>query len=212
MCPITSASVNCILTSQSSVIIEELKFRAFQTESCAVAYYYCEYKRIETQTLQNILGSLISQICAYSEGAFEDLQQVYTQFNEATHPVLPTILELKKLLIRSTSHVDYVAIIIDGLDECLSTDERSNLLNFISSINTPQYGNNKIICTSRDLVDIREHLFDFDRISIAARSNDLELYVTAGIEQRLEAKSLRLRDKLLKEYIVNTIVSKANGM
>ena len=103
-------------------------------------------------------------------------------------------------------------VVVDGLDECLSTDQRSILLKILSALNAPQHGNIKTICTSRDLIDIREQLNGFDNICIAARSNDLELLVTAGIEQRIENKSLRLRDPALKETIINTIVSKANGM
>jgi hypothetical protein len=76
--------------------------------------------------------------------------------------------------------------------------KKGALLKILSTFNAPERGNVKTICTSRDLIDIREQLAKFDRISIAARGNDLELYVTAGIEQRIESKSLRLRDPLLK--------------
>lgn len=89
---------------------------------------------------------------------------------------------------------------------------RGALLKVLSTLNVPEHGNIKAIYTSRDLIDIREQLAPFDMVSIAARSNDIEMYVTAGIEQRIESKDLRLRDISLKETIINTLVSKANGM
>ena len=162
--------------------------------------------------MHNILGSLLNQICASSEQAFEELLKLYEKCNEPTHPTLPTNDDLAKLLKRVSRYFDSVMVVVDGLDECLSSEERFKLLKILSILNEPEYGNVKTICTSRDLIDIREQLTKFDKISIAARGDDLELFVTAGIEQRIENKSLRLRDPLLKETIVNTIVAKANGM
>lgn len=70
----------------------------------------------------------------------------------------------------------------------------------------------KAIYTSRDEIDIRQNFSEFESISIAARGDDLELFVAAVIEDRICDRSLRLRDPMLKGIIINGIVSKANGM
>jgi hypothetical protein len=103
-------------------------------------------------------------------------------------------------------------VIIDGLDECSVLDERCKTLEILSTLNSPEFGNFKTICASRDKADIRGNFSKFDKISIAARGNDLELYVSADIESRIQKKILRLKDPSLKETMIDGIVSKANGM
>jgi hypothetical protein len=160
-----------------------------------------------------MLGSLIKQISASSDQAFEELDLFYKECNEkAKHPVLPTNEELGKLLKRISRCFECVMVIVDGLDECSLPDERVHMLQMLSALNAPEQGNIKTIYTSRDEVDIRSHFTEHNSISIAARGKDLELYVAAGIELRINNKSLRLKDPALREIIINGIVSKANGM
>ena len=103
-------------------------------------------------------------------------------------------------------------IVIDGLDESSDPQERSSTLQLLSTLTAPEIGTIKIVFTSRDEIDIRRNFEAFEGMSIAARSNDLELYVAAVIELRIKDKSLRMRDPALKEIIINGIVTKANGM
>jgi hypothetical protein len=194
-----------------SAVIEEAKILAYESPRHALAYYYCEDKFKDTQMLSNILGSLIKQICAWSDEAFEDLDDLYEKCNKAAKH-LPTTEDLSKLFKGLSNHFDCIMVIIDGLDECSDLDERRKTLEILSTLNSPEFGNFKTICTSRDEVDIRGHFSKFDKISIAARGNDLELYVSAGIESRIQKKILRLKDPSLKETIIDGIVSKANGM
>ncbi|KAH9221985.1 hypothetical protein DL95DRAFT_326756, partial [Leptodontidium sp. 2 PMI_412] len=202
---------------------ESLEFRKWTSEPNssiwlygihhAIAYFYVEYRLPETQLLSNILGSLIRQICASSEDAFEELDSFHRECNEKSkHPVLPTCEQLGELLSRISRCFECVMIVIDGLDESSDPQERSSTLNLLSTLSTPGNGTIKVVYTSRDEIDIRRNFESFEGMSIAARSNDLELYVAAVIELRIKNKSLRLRDPALKEIIINGIVSKANGM
>jgi hypothetical protein len=200
-------------TILTSVIIEEAKILVEQNPKCALAYYYCEYRLPETQLLSNILGSLIRQICATSDEVFEELDLFYSDRNEkAKHPVLPTAEELDKLLWRLSTSFESVMIIVDGLDEISDPEELSKVLSTLSSLTSPTDGSIKVIYTSRDEIDIKRHLPEFETICIAARGKDLELFVAAVVEDRIRNRSLRLRDPTLKGIIIDGIVSKANGM
>ncbi|KAL5318159.1 hypothetical protein ACEPPN_013218 [Leptodophora sp. 'Broadleaf-Isolate-01'] len=200
-------------TILTSAVIEEAKMLAATKPDHAIAYFYVEYRLPETQLLSNILGSLIRQICASSEDAFEELDSFHRECNEKSkHPVLPTCEQLGELLSRISRCFECVMIVIDGLDESSDPQERSSTLNLLSTLSTPGNGTIKVVYTSRDEIDIRRNFESFEGMSIAARSNDLELYVAAVIELRIKNKSLRLRDPALKEIIINGIVSKANGM
>lgn len=196
-----------------SAVIEESKRLVECNTHHALAYYYCEYGLPESQKLSNVLGFLLKQVCALSEGAFEELSAFYFTYNAKGNCVaFPSDVEIGSLLQRVSRHFDSVVVIIDGLDECALLEDRRRMLGFLSSLTQPEWGNIKAIYTSRDEHDIRQALKKSVSISIAARSHDLELFVAARIESRVKEKRLRLRDPTMKEFIINTIVAKANGM
>jgi hypothetical protein len=60
--------------------------------------------------------------------------------------------------------------------------------------------------------DIEIHLQEYEKISIAATSSDLKLYVAAEIESRSRKKALRTRDPGLKEEIMERLILGAEGM
>jgi hypothetical protein len=119
---------------------------------------------------------------------------------------------MSELLSAVSRRFESVVIVVNGLDEIAGPEERGIVLELLSSLNTSKYGIIKCIYTSRDEIDIREHFEQFESIFIAARKNDLELYVAAVIETRIHNSTLRMEDPSLKETIVNGIVTKANGM
>lgn len=190
--------------------------RAYQKSRHAIAFYYCEYKKKETQILSNVVGSLIKQICVGSEKAFQELESLYARYHEkGKSSIPPSTGDLIMTLKCISRRLDCVMLIVDGLDECPLLEERRALLELFSTLHHPDQGNIKAIYASRDEIDIREQFTDlnqFQTISIAARGTDLELFVAAEIELRISNKSLRLKDSSLKEYIVERIVTKANGM
>jgi len=159
------------------------------------------------------MGSLIRQICASSEEAFEELEFFYSGSNrKGKPPVLPTSEDFVRLFKSLCTHFECIMVIVDGLDECADPEERSSILETLSNLTSYEGRNVKVVCTSRDEIDIRRNFYRFDSISIAARGNDLELYVAAAIETRMKNNSFRMKDPALKEIIINGIVSKANGM
>jgi AAA15 family ATPase/GTPase len=105
-------------------------------------------------------------------------------------------------------------IVLDGLDECTVTDDRKQLLKFLSGLKSNL--NVKLIVTSRRENDILEYLGVFPSISIAARSTDVKLYVAAEVELRVQSKvrnyKIELHDPGLREEIIDALVDKGNGM
>ncbi|KUJ10376.1 ankyrin [Mollisia scopiformis] len=200
-------------TILTSAAIEEVKTMATKSSRHAVAYFYCEYRLPETQVLSNILGSLVRQVCACSSDAYLELEAFYSKCNEqGKQPTLPTCSEMEDLFKRLSQYFECLTVVIDGIDECSEHGDRLDILRTLSTLTSHEDGNIKVIYTSRNEIDIRRHFESFDSISIAARGNDLELYVAATIETRMQNKTLRMRDPALKEIIISTIVSKANGM
>jgi hypothetical protein len=100
-------------------------------------------------------------------------------------------------------------IVVDGLDEI--THDRAGVTRDLSSLNS-EGGKIKTLFASRPEVDIGYELGNFVRVSIAAMSSDLRLYVASEIERRTRDKRLRIRDSTLKDHIMITLVEGADGM
>lgn len=174
-----------------------------------MAFSFCDYKKPETHSAVTILGSLVKQFALQDERSLLKLEAFHDEHNpKGAPPHNVSALELCSLIKTMTSHLQYVMIIIDGLDEIES--DRTGTLEMILSLTKD--GNIKTLFASRDEVDIRNCLKEYVGISIAAQSGDLRLYVAAEIETRTSRQQLGIRDPELKEHIMKTLITGAHGM
>lgn len=177
----------------------------------ALAYFYCDYKDIATQDPITILGSLVKQLAMHDLKSLARLEDFYNRHNrEGSLFAAPGAEDFRDLIIEISKMFDNAIIIVDGLDECAS--ERSSLVELLSSLNNADSNGVKTLFASRDDHDIRSKLQGYARVSVAARGSDLRLYVTAELQSRMDKGELVLRNSFLKEYIIERLVDKADGM
>ena len=192
----------------SSVIEEALRT---SNSSTAVAYSYCDYKDTTTQDLSNILCSLAQQFAKQDEESFAKLREFYETYNPEHQRGFKYDSEALLGLLRAvTMPFDCAMIIVDGLDEC-----GINVPLVVDSLIALNDGENttvKTVFLSRDEIEIRERLGNYTKVSIAARSSDLRLYVGAEIDLRTRKKRLRIKDQSLKEHMLERLVEGAEGM
>ena len=192
----------------SSVIEEALRISG---PNAAVAFFYCDYKDAATQDLSNILGSLVQQFAKQDEASFAKLRQFYTT-NNPDHrlDVKYDSEDLLDLMRAVTLPFNCAMIIVDGLDECGKNTPM--VVDALTALNDGVNVTVKTIFLSRDEIEIRERLDRYTKVSIAARSSDLRLYVAAEIELRMREKRLRIKDQSLREHILERLVEGADGM
>ncbi|CAG9989664.1 unnamed protein product [Clonostachys byssicola] len=175
-----------------------------------VAFFFCDYKKEATLTPVNVLGGLASQLARQKDEFFDLLQEYY----EELHPVRgldkqADADELRARLCSMAEGLKNLIIVVDGIDEC--GDRTSDVLeNLVELADTAE--NVTIALFSRDEVDIQDHLQSFDRIPIAAHTEDLRDYVRAELEQRTHSGRLSLNNMDLKNEIGEELVGRANGM
>ena len=114
-----------------------------------------------------------------------------------------------------------VFFILDALDEC-TLDQRADLCEFFARMvefstgTTTGYGFVKLFVASRKELDIERAFLQksFPTIEVEAKKvgSDIELYVTAQIEQRLHDGSLTLNNIMLKDKILTALTTHAGGM
>jgi hypothetical protein len=121
---------------------------------------------------------------------------------------------LGRKIHQMTSTFEDVSIIVDALDECdkNTTKVVASLVGLGSDMNS----NTRTLFLSRSEHEIRQLLQGHYRhIEVAAASEDLRLYVASEIESRTKKvgrEQLRVRSHELKQHIMETLVTRADGM
>ena len=146
------------------------------------------------------------------------LQEVYEQHYR--NDSQPKYKELRDLFLAIMQQFGCVYFVVDALDEC-TPDEREGLCKFLLSITeiastSTSQETVKVFITSRKESDI-ERAFQqkgIPTIEIEATKvdTDIEVYVRAQIELRLNSGSLSIRDMTLKSKILSALTAKAGGM
>ncbi|KAK4690674.1 hypothetical protein P7C71_g6170, partial [Lecanoromycetidae sp. Uapishka_2] len=192
----------------ASVIEEALKSAS---PSIAVAFVYCDYKNAATQDPIQILGALAKQIAKQDEQSFEQLESFYKTRHPDGQELLPFDAEdVRDLVLRMSSFYERTMIIVDGLDEC--GDNTSIVVGLLASLMEAEGTTIQTVFLSRDEAEIRDFLYGYTQVSIAAQTADIELYVGAEITRRIRTKRLRIKDPSLKDYIMERLVTGAHGM
>lgn len=148
------------------------------------------------------------------------LHEVYQQHYQ--NDSQPRYDELRHIFLEIIRQLGHVFFVVDALDEC-TLNERRNLCKFLLSItDTASTGTSgsqgivKLFVTSRKEPDIelafRQQAIPKIEIEAAKVDNDIEVYVKAQIELRLQNGSLSIRDMALKNKILNALTKKAGGM
>ena len=143
----------------------------------------------------------------------------------------PSLDELRRIFLIVAKHFNSVFLVLDALDEC-TLEQRAELCEFFSdimklsltsSLTLDEAGNTnvgfgivKLFVTSRKEPDI-ERAFrrrSIPKVEIEAQKvdSDIAIYVESQIEQRIKDERLILRDLTLKDKILTTLTTKANGM
>lgn len=175
----------------------------------AVAYYYCDYKVPDSQRLQKMFACIAGQLARQNERCFDELAKMYRPDpDQSPKSTLPNEADLSKLLSRCFANFDQVAVIVDGVEECFDPSSVAIALADLVS-QCPQL---RLLVVSRDEQTIRPHLHDFEKLSIAARNDDLRLYVSAEIEERSKRGTLRIKSTALKDDILDRLINGAEGM
>ncbi|RDW66045.1 hypothetical protein BP6252_09680 [Coleophoma cylindrospora] len=191
-------------TILASLIIETMS----RTRTKGFAYFYCRHSDQESQKPQNVIGSLVSQLARQDQGALAAATTFYSKYHPSGQlETIPTPTELGELLQTLSAYFFEVTIVVDGLDEVgASLDvNRAELIQVLSNAHVLSR-NSRTIILSRNETDIHESLKEFESVSIAATSEDLQLYVSAKIV------SLPIKDTKLRTEVFDALIDGAEGM
>lgn len=174
-----------------------------------VIYLYCNYKEEDTQTPQNMVGSLLKQIVQHKAALSDDVRSLYKKHLRNKTP--PKLDELARLLVQEVKTCSTVFVVIDALDECPERgNTRGRLLDEVQGLPS----NARIFITSRYSPTIEDRFETIPHIviDIRATEEDVKRYVQARIKkERALAKHVRSSPGLMED-IMNTLAEGSQGM
>jgi len=177
------------------------------SSNIGLAFIYCNYKERDSQTLANLIASLVQQLVQRSSTITDEVRALYA--HHRSRKTRPGDAEYSKILRSLVASFSYVYIVVDALDECNESDgTRSKLIRELQR--SPAHLH--LLCTSRHFGDIEKSFTGASRLEIRASDTDVETYLLARISDESSLTEFCERDKTLERDIVEKVVEKADGM
>ena len=188
----------------TAIVIHDLTTHLLQDQSVGLAYIYCEFCHRDEQRFEDLLASLLKQLCQDRPFLPDIVRHFYNRHkNKRTRPLLEEIIQA---LMSVTVMYSRVFIVVDGLDECQNSD--NCLAGFLSQLaNLQAQCSINIFATSRFIPQILRAFQSSTMLEIRAHDQDIWIYLNARISQ--------LQHTFLAshvEEIHNNITKAADGM
>lgn len=201
----------------SSSVIHHLETLYCADPYTAVAYFFFSFSDSEKQNTENMLRSLIVQLCGRRPDTPKPLLDLH-RFRDINHQ--PDLESLEAALGACAQDFNNVYLVVDALDECpFANDEREMLLNVLGRIVGSALSNLHVFCTSRPEPDIKAKLAPlFSRprtkiIDLLKRREEVDQDIITYIDQKIEQSSkFRSWPLKIKEEVKVTLTEKADGM
>ena len=202
----------CGKTILSSSIVEDIIRHCEVSNAFAVLYFYFDFNDAEKQRDEDLLRSLVSQLCLRSSAVPAELESLYTScMNGARQPSCQMLLVT---LLQMMTPFEEVFIIIDALDESVAKPE---LLAAIEEIFECEKTNLHILITSRREKDIEVSLARLgkERGSICIQGASIVADVRHYVHHQLQADNKLRRwrkDPHVLSLIEHTLLDNFDGM
>ena len=198
------------LEGSRSAVVNELHYKP-QSETYAVAYYYCDYADQTTLVSRSIIGSILQQLLhniQLSSEVADAIRHIFADDNAS-----PTQQELKDILLITMSALPSSFLLIDGLDEC-DKETRRDVLSLIKWIIEQKVSVVRVYVSSQSDVQILNALASYPRISISSEmlSCDIATYVLDATQSLIQDRQLLLQNPELEQEIIAELIKRANGM
>ncbi|KAL7905425.1 ankyrin repeat-containing domain protein [Trichoderma velutinum] len=199
-------------SSVISYLQEEHKFDPF----IAVAYFYFSFNDAKKQKKDEMLASLIKQICCHHPYLPEATIQLDILKDRQFRPDFKT---LEKALIGVMKELPAVYIVIDAIDECpTADDERNKLMKSLGNIIRGADDNLHLFCTSRKETDISTVFYnDFfisaeSEIDISSQRWEITKDMERYIDSTLASPTYSAWGGDIKAEAKKTLIKKSDGM
>lgn len=192
-------------TILASTIIDNLSKCFGNDLSVAVVYAFCDFRRQEEQSPQELLCSFLKQLVSQKPRMPENIRKLYQVYRPKRQN--PSVVEITATLHSAAADYSRLFLVIDALDEFRTINGgRNELLSGIFDFQTNTEAN--ILVTSRYNEDIEAHLRNAPSLRIHATDQDVEKY----LDKDMRFLRTDILDDEMRCMIKREIISAADGM
>lgn len=178
-------------------------------DGVSVAYYYCDFRNLESCQPESVLGAIVVQLCKYIDplpAVIEEIMSLHAGLGGRLTP--PSLDELETLLKKVLRLCRAAIIVVDALDEC---QDRETVVKVLRDVSRTGPGNTKVLVTSREEPDIVRLLQGVQRISTRSSEadQDIERLIHSSLAMNRTLQKLR---PSLKARIIEKLSMEACGM
>ena len=200
----------CLLTLHARAIAVDHLQKLFKDEDVAIACIFCNYKEQSTQSLEDLVASILKQIIQDQPLVSDSIKTFCRDFRDKQrHPRFTNLKDALRSEIRTYSKVFFV---VDALDECLE-DNQGSLITELESLASTVH----LMVTSRPLDLIKQRFQGACYLDINAKEEDVRKYTEARV-RRGQTKNEILLSQLVQENhglqddIVDKLATDTRGM
>lgn len=188
---------------------------SMQYDNPKVTYFYCSFANGESLDMENILGSILAQLCEPEDSLYGKLETLYDERwrNTSTKPIRLDSAILSDLIVEKLQTVGVTYILIDAINECSEPYGIANaLMNILERLSPCTIL--RLFLSSISEKGIESSLQRTSNLTIETLHhrqiwNDIHLYVETNLEAH---PRLRQYSPDVKSKIRQALTGKANGM
>ncbi|KAJ7646425.1 ankyrin repeat-containing domain protein [Mycena polygramma] len=175
-------------------------------KSCAVAFFYFDFKAKESQTVETALRRIVLQLSAQSPYRYRALNK---HFNISKGQTLPSYHDLRSVLEELLGELQRTYILFDALDECQDL-EINQLVDLISMLREWSWTPLHLLITSQHRTSFAEEFKNLPCVFLESHlvENDIRFFIASEISSRRSMKPWASR----ANEIVDRIALKCGGM
>jgi NACHT domain len=200
----------------SSSVIHHLEKLYDSDPYTALAYFYFSFSETEKQSTENMLRSLIVQLCGGRPDTPKPLLDLHLYRDKNLEPGLE---KLEETFQASTRDFKSVYLVVDALDECpRANDERDKLLKCLENVHKWTLTNLHVLYTSRPEPDIEAKLAPLfsgpatSIIDLQKRREEVDRDIGTFIDQKIASSDFRSWPPKTKKDVKAALTDKADGM
>ncbi|KAK5211291.1 hypothetical protein LTR47_007985 [Exophiala xenobiotica] len=198
-------------TFLTSVLINDLQKHFSEDGTAALAFFYSNFRRTDSQSAVQIISSIIRQLFLHQPETMDAVKSLHEKHDGRR----PSLEELTLTIVNALSAFSKVFFVIDALDECNGPDETDrkpwqSLLTLLFRLQEemrPRVAL-QILVTFRPIPEVEIYFPSCERLSIRASEDDLALYCDAIIPKI----SCIARKTELHPQVRQAICKSAQGM
>ncbi|KAL7815650.1 hypothetical protein V8C26DRAFT_429458 [Trichoderma gracile] len=125
-CPGIPGAGKTIITA---IVVDDIYNRFYNDTNVGIAYLYCDYRRQQEQTVEQLLSSLLRQLAQRQAPVPKEVSDIYRKYQG--QPKVLSFGEILMLLHSVSKLFSRVFVIVDALDEFRTDGSRRTFLNEI---------------------------------------------------------------------------------